>query len=174
MSDAELYMGKKLQLFLYLNAFSSEGDLPSGTYYYKISDGYISDAKQRPALFDGKTVALPEILTASDTLVLDDEKSAVTGLSVKGLSRKTKATTSQEGMLTRMYYAKLLAQKGANYLQDGEFPASPITHDSISACDYCEYGAICKFEKGLTPSRELKSVSAQELDTVLDGDDINE
>ena len=174
MSDSELYMGKKLQLFLYLNAFAKGDDLPSGTYYYKIADGYLSDEKETPSQFDGKTVGIEEILNASDNTVAPDQKSKITGLSIKGLSRKTNAVTSQEGMVTRMHYAKLLAEKGANFLQNGEFPASPISHDNFIACDYCEYGAICRFEKGLNPTRELKSVSAKDLDTVLDGEDINE
>ena len=66
-----------------------------------------------------------------------------------------------------MQYAKILAEKGVEYLQDGFFPASPISENQKTACDYCEYGAICKFEKDFNSFRELISVSAKEMDEMF-------
>lgn len=167
MKDAELYMGQKLQLFLYLNAFSDENRVPAGTYYYKLSDDYSDANEEKPAQLDGKTVNIEEVLYASDTSVLPDEKSAITGVKISKPS--SNAVIDEENLALRMKYAKTLSEKAVDYMSDGVSIASPYEVGEGSSCQYCPYGAICGYEKDVSGYvRKKKPMGNNFMNAVLE------
>ncbi len=170
MSDAELYMGKKLQLYLYLNAFRQNGETPAGTYYYKLSDDY--GTGEFSAQLDGKTVREEVIVRASDTVTPIGEKSAITGVKMgdeTALTKKQATTISKEGIIGRMKYAKAVASKAVDYIKDGVIVASPYKKGDKSACSYCPYFAVCSFEKDVFGKEREINASSDFMDKVIEG-----
>lgn len=166
MKDSELYMGQKLQLFLYLNAFANEESVPAGTYYYKLSDDYLNGAEEKPSQLDGKTVNIEEVLYASDTSCLPDEKSTITGVKI---SKPTTVVIDEDGLALRMKYAKTLSEKAVDYMSEGVSVASPHEQGEGSSCQFCPYGAICGYEKDVSGSvRKSKNAGSAFMSAVLD------
>jgi ATP-dependent helicase/nuclease subunit B len=167
MKDSELYMGQKLQLFLYLNAFANEDSVPAGTYYYKLSDDYLSKDDSDKAQLDGKTVNVEEVLFASDTSCMPDETSSITGVKISKPS--TTVVIDEKGLALRMKYAKTLSEKAVDYMSDGVSVASPHEVGDGISCQYCPYGAICGYEKDVSGSvRKERRTGNGFMDAVLD------
>ena len=41
--DKKFYLGQNIQLYLYLNAFTPNGEKPAGAYYYAVNDNFFDD-----------------------------------------------------------------------------------------------------------------------------------
>ena len=55
-------------------------------------------------------------------------------------------------MRARIEYAKLITEKGASYIKEGFITATPYEDKdgNKSTCDYCQFGAVCGYEKNLS------------------------
>ncbi len=135
--DAKFYTGRNLQLFLYLNAFTADGSVPAGAYYYGVNDKF-SDGEEPPLMY-GKTLGTDEVLLATDKNFLAANESGL----VEGNRLKPKnLILGEKQMKSYMKYAKIMAERAAESLASGVITASPYEH----ACDYCEYRALCGFD----------------------------
>lgn len=144
-ADKEFYMGKDLQTYLYMNAFLGSYR-PAGVYYCSVSDDFVSDGEER-AEFSGHTLNDAAVIAATDKkLCPEHPKSALTGI------RMTVKKTGEIGyaggkMLTEkelesyLKYALLVAEKGAERLEEGVIAASPYE----GMCAFCPYGGMCPF-----------------------------
>ena len=152
MEDIELFMGKKLQLFLYLNAFKGD-KLPVGTYYQLLSADYATSADK--CQLDGKTVNDLSVIMASDKTLYAGGKSKIINANLKpkkegGLTNyKNASLVNQDDILTRMEYAKVLCEKGVDYIKDGVIVASPYSKERKCVCNYCKYASVCGYEENL-------------------------
>ncbi|MBQ8726124.1 MAG: PD-(D/E)XK nuclease family protein [Clostridia bacterium] len=143
-ADDKFYTGQNLQLYLYLNAFTANGDKPAGAYYYAVNDDFGSDDDKPPFMY-GKTLASDEVLQATDpkfgldeTFTSDVIEAGKKITAKKGASLSGK-TVSQDVLTDYMKYAKLLTEKAVNDVLDGVIIPSPYE----KACSYCEFGSIC-------------------------------
>lgn len=75
---------------------------------------------------------------------------------------KNKVKTEAEFSTLLHYTEKVLAQAGEQIL-DGHFPISPYRKTGSSACDYCSYAALCRFDggHGQLRYRDLPSLSEE-------------
>ena len=166
MSDNELYMGQKLQLFLYLNAFANEENIPAGTYYFKLSDDYVNDKDDKLAQLDGKTIKINEVLYASDTNCSPNEKSSIIGVD---FAKPGAGAIDGTGLALRMKYAKILSEKAVDYMADGVSIASPHEDGQNTSCKHCPYGAICGYEKDVSGHvRKERKTGYGYMDDVLE------
>ena len=164
LEDSELFMGKKLQLYLYLNAFKGE-KLPIGSYYYRFSDDYKSE--QEEFQLDGKTVGDKNVLKASDNNLLMGGKSKIINANIKLdkgeiPDKRTKYLVGQEDINVRMEYAKILSEKGVDLIKEGYIKATPYC-DYKSVCDYCKYGAICGYEENIKGVKRNAALGLNDL-----------
>lgn len=152
--DDEFFMGKKIQTYLYLNAFLNDDNFPAGSYYFKISDDYTSKSDETNAQLIGKTLHSNEVFLKTDTAVLNDEKSKIISgkIDKKGNIKKTNSFADEKEMNARVEYAKFVTERGASYIKDGFILATPYESKdgTKSTCDYCPFGAVCGYEKNVT------------------------
>ncbi len=166
-SEEMLYVGKKLQLYLYLNLFLDEGLTPSGVYYAPINDDYKKEGEGALASLQGKTVADEQILAKTDKDLGADGKSEILG-SVYSRGKFSEKTTLTEKRL-RAYaeYARMLTAKAVDDIKSGQAIVSPAQ----GACEYCKYKGICGFEKErLGTERERVKVSGSSIEKLVFGD----
>ena len=165
-NDNNFYVGKNIQLYLYMNAFAIDGDKPAGAYYYAVNNNFINE-DESPSILHGKTLDDEEIISASD----DDFYSGKTDKSsVCEIKRKTtKASgTYYDGNLADdqtikgyMKYSKLMVEQAIDNVLDGVIIASPY----VSSCDYCEFGGICGRE--IHKKSDYRSIKGVKAETIL-------
>lgn len=165
--DKKFYSGQNIQLYLYLNAFTPNGEKCAGAYYYAVNDNFLGEDEKPVAMF-GKTLLDEEVILASDKTLCDPSVSSSSVIEVKRKTTKTKGATLS-GNLTdentiNCYkkYAKLITEKALDHIINGVAVPSPYE----GACAYCEYGSICGKDDGDGyKERQVSFVSAQ---TILD------
>ncbi|MCD8294518.1 MAG: PD-(D/E)XK nuclease family protein [Clostridia bacterium] len=154
------YMGRKLQLELYLEAASaSSGARPVAAYYFPAQISYKSD---QDGIFrmSGFMDASEEVVAASDTVVEEGEKSKYFDAYLADRQRADSA------MLDAVFpdfldYSVLVADKGAREMKSGYIKPSPVAN----SCAGCKYGGSCGFgsERGSAPREAPKSVKCTDI-----------
>lgn len=161
-ADKELYVGKDLQTYLYMNAFTRRYR-PAGVYYCGVSDDY--GREEKGADFDGHTLMNEDVIFASDKNLAPEKTSALTGvkISVKksGEIKYGGKLLSEEELSAFLKYAVLISEKGAARMDEGVIVASPYE----GACAYCPYGGMCPFVADGT-AEERRALPANK-DTIL-------
>ena len=157
------YTGQNLQLYLYMNAFSVDGDKPAGAYYYAVNDNF-SKEDESFITMHGKTLSDKEILFATDKNLETTGKSEVIDVKIntyKTTGEKTEGSIAEERTLIGfMEYAKQMASGAINGVLDGVAVPSPYE----KGCEYCEFGALCGFdEEAGFKEREVQSVTDKEI-----------
>ena len=152
-SDKELFMGKKLQLYLYLKAFGAEGT-PVGAYYASIADKF-SSADDEKFYLSGNTLSEEEAIVATDSGYLVSDSSDIIGVKYrKGAGGTRKLSSAKcfkgEDISSRSDYSKAVAEKGVGYMNDGFIAATPFSEGGKLVCAHCPFGAVCGFEDGLS------------------------
>ncbi|MDY2880018.1 MAG: PD-(D/E)XK nuclease family protein [Candidatus Borkfalkiaceae bacterium] len=158
--DEKFYTGNNLQLYLYLNAFAVKGKKPAGAYYYAMNDNFAKEGEPTP-LMSGKTLSEEEVLRATDPRLAEDKRSRYVDVRIRSLKSGEKATGSladERTLRGYMKYAMKIAELGTDEIASGTLVPSPYK----GACDYCEYGGLCRYdcETGRRP-REVRSVTPE-------------
>ena len=122
--DSNIFVGVKLQLYLYALAVTDK--TLAGAYYLRVNDEY-SAAKD-------KTSPLSEGKTASDTGALSAGEEEF--IPTNGKNRAVKAET----LAAVQKYVRALAEQAARQLKDGVIVPSPYD----ATCQYCDFAGICK------------------------------
>lgn len=176
----EVYYGLKMQLLTYLlvacNAFrSSNGDkaIPAGVLYCFLKTQKLSLSGRclaaeveheidKALKMPGWVLADKEIIRKFDALgrflpVTLDRKGEFTKASVKYIK------TPAEFTALLRYIDKILADTGEQILS-GDIAVSPSQLSDRSACTYCLYGAICRFDAAAGEGgRLLPKLSEEEI-----------
>ena len=163
-AENNFYAGQNLQLYLYLNAFTANGDKPAGAYYYAVNDDFKKE-DDTPSIMYGKTLDDEEIISASDEEFFNGEAEKSTVHEIK--RKTTKNGVSYDGKLANektltsyMKYAKLMTTKAIDDVLDGVAIPSPYE----KACDYCEFGGICGRDKDKKAGyRSIKGVKPEHI-----------
>ena len=174
-SEAEARSGWKLQLFVYLKAAMEGKRSPAGTFYFHIDypmrdAGAMSVAEAKKAAedavreafkMDGIMLDDPDVIRGIDSEVYENcGRSAVAPLTVK--SGKNGNTVSGNKVLSAEEFAALMDAVGTRMdemcreLADGSIEIHPRVNKNISACTYCDYKGICKFDTAFEGCRYEK------------------
>lgn len=127
-----IYQGIDLQLTLYADAFKSEQQMePAGLFYFNIKDPILDESKDRE-----KEIRLSGI-KAGD----------ISGLEVgEGPSFFPNEHVSDEMMEKLTKRVRRLSQSYIDRIEAGDIAIRPIRTNFL-ACDYCDFGAICRFDR---------------------------
>ena len=167
-SEESFYTGNKLQLYLYMNAFTRDGKKPAGSYYYPVKDGY-SEVEETYTM-RGKTVDSSDVLVATDNQIEENRGSQIVSVSLAkdGKPYKASAVLSEEEMQKYLKYSIKVSENCIDEIRTGYCTPSPYEN----ACDYCAYGGMCGFsgeEGGL-----FRKVNRVTKSTIIDAVDESE
>lgn len=169
-SNESFFVGTRLQLYLYANAFCHDGKVPAGVYYYAVNDDFKKEG-ENAVLYKGKTLNDLELIDAADKSLADGNvKSDTLGVTMIFKEGKREAKASN-GVLSRdrfddyLKYARAIAINGAEELADGMITPSPYG----KTCSYCKYNGICGYDPSSDKrDRRLKGINAETLRTALE------
>lgn len=166
--DEQFYTGNKLQLYLYMNAFTKDKK-PAGAYYYPIKDGYTE--KEETYVMRGKTVSTEDIIYATDKTLSAGEKSKIVNLSLNKRDGKPSSNSSvlnELEMQKYLKYAVKISENCINEIMTGYVTPSPYEN----ACNYCVYGGMCGFCS--SEGGEFRKVSKVNSQTIVGAVDLAE
>ncbi len=167
-----LWYGLQLQLMLYLQA-ASQGlnGLAAGAFYFTVKDPLVDaeEAKEAVEKELARALRLRGVVLA-DTQVVE-AMDAVPGYSLgtiftqKGSVAAHAQAYTPEEMQQLLDHTREIAALLADGIRDGDVSVSPAQIDQWSACQWCEYAAVC----GVDPTRPgctkrvLPALKRQEL-----------
>ncbi|MBR3705629.1 MAG: PD-(D/E)XK nuclease family protein, partial [Firmicutes bacterium] len=156
----EAQAGYRLQLMLYLAASMEEKRKPAGVFYFNISEPLIdSSAKEAdPAEIADKVRKNFKLngVIVDDPAVINSVAGDFTGYSDILPLRRSKdgeiSPTGKGGLLTEEEFGQLQDAVGAKVVEicqnlaDGDINIHPMKTRDRSACTYCQYKGICRFD----------------------------
>ncbi|MBQ4098195.1 MAG: PD-(D/E)XK nuclease family protein [Clostridia bacterium] len=160
-SDAALYYGQELQLYLYAKAYKQQHEnlTPAGLYYLPISDKFETEDDKEKAMAKGKTLNEESALIAQDEEFFKNAASDFMPVSIDEKSGGIKNALSREDMDSYVEYAYKVSDIAAKQLCEGVIVPSPAKE----ACKYCDYKAMCK--SAFVGEREERTVTSK---TIID------
>lgn len=150
------YMGKKLQLQLYLRA-AAEGEKPAGAFYFPAAENFTAEDDVRYRM-SGFYCGEDEVITRMDVSLAEGEKSLL--FDGKRNGKYTEKGMKREDFEDFLDYALLVSQKAENEMKAGNIAPSP--HEE--ACSYCKLKSLCGFVE--TP-RGKESVKCADIVAVV-------
>ncbi len=166
-----LWYGLQLQLMLYLQA-AAQGMKANaaGAFYFAVRDPLVDaeDAKEAAEKAIAKTLQLKGVVLSDVDVVeaMDADGTALGQIFTKAgaVSSRAQAYT-QEEMQSILNHAKQTAADLADGIRAGDISVSPAQIKEWSACEWCEYSAVCGVDPGRADcsKRVLPSLTRQEL-----------
>lgn len=141
-------VGYKMQLMVYLDAASGKTHEPIGMFYFNISDGQQNATTQSKSNEQLREAAENRFVLNG---IMVDTDQARLGIppELRGVSknaRKKKELPPEVFQQLRQDVHKTIEQLSDDMIQ-GKVDISPAREDkSKSACTYCDYRAVCKFD----------------------------
>jgi ATP-dependent helicase/nuclease subunit B len=157
--DKALFVGEKLQLFLYAGAVPDKK--LAGVYYLPISDNYNDFDDEEKLIARGKTLDDKEVCLMQDNTILDGQESKFNGVKIK--DGKIVNGTSKEKLTALTDYAILVSEKAVEEMSNGVIVPSPYDNQ----CEYCNFKGMCK--KQDEEGRKVKSVNEQVIFEAVKG-----
>ena len=157
----DVYYGGRVQLLLYLNALQNGGeDQPFALYYMPMPYGYKNPIKTSTNYkFVGLTRNDEVDIAHFDREFMTSESCIPVSISSKGEIKNTGLYTKQEFNKLKKYSIDVIA-RAISEIDNGYIEPKPID----KACEYCEYGNICKSRGNMETKRHYKSVSLEAQD----------
>ena len=167
--------GKDLQLIVYLIAIDDDPKdfEPIGAFYISLSDEIesikdsISDDKKIESLLD-KKFALDGLLIDKDgssLMLMDRDSNGKTSAIVR---RRTNYKIDGDDFKKLSRFVKSYVKDLIKDIKDGKIDLAPLRENkSYSACTFCDYKGICKFDKTIDTTRFRdfdKSLSLKNLE----------
>ena len=153
-SESGLYVGVKLQLYLYALAVANSSNKSlAGAYYMPLSDDYSSTEKDN-SLTLGRSLLDEQVLKMLDQTFDAETKSGFIGGDKKELLEK-------ENINKYLEYAKKISEKLAGYMEDGFIAPSPYD----KTCTYCEFKSMCQ---GKFSPRKVGTISKDHITSAVD------
>lgn len=174
-----LWYGLQLQLMLYLQA-ACEGlnGQPAGAFYFTIRDPLVEaeDVKEAAEKAIARQLRLKGVVLADVDVVeaLDNEP----GYTFSKVFNKDESISAYadayapEEMHRLLEHARKMAAQLTDRIRQGEISVAPAAIEQWSACQWCEYASVCKFDDTLPGhgKRELPTLDRQELLTRMAND----
>lgn len=157
---SDVYYGLQLQLLVYMDASLKDEFIPGGMLYLKLDDPILKTKKNiskeeveneinKKLRMKGLILSDSRLIKAMDSKM--EKESSVLELSVKkdgNYTSKVPMATSSQFIDLRKHMRKILKQMGDEILA-GNIKNEPAKKRSKSACEYCDYKLICRFDKEL-------------------------
>ncbi|MBN2222575.1 MAG: exodeoxyribonuclease V subunit gamma [Vallitaleaceae bacterium] len=179
-----VYHGVMMQLFVYLNVVrelkentSQKKVLPCGVYYYQIQDPMVrldeeksdeeiaEEAVLKQLKPKGLFVQDEERVRMLDTKIEGRSKVYPLQVTSKGISKSTNTIEAEDLELILAYVKKKVSLVGRR-IHQGELKILPYRYEEKTACDYCQYQSICRFD--LTNGEEFRKIPKMERDVILE------
>ncbi len=141
-SITSYYVGKKLQLQLYLKALTSLGKKPAGTFYFPASVQY-KDQEEVGFTMTGFYNKDEGIIKALDNNIIEGEKSKI--FDGKIGDRSSKGMTDEE-FNDFIDYSLLVTKQAVREIREGFIKPSPYK----DACMFCSLQGMCMFDDGIS------------------------
>ena len=139
-SDASLFVGIKLQLYLYSSSVRKIKKM-AGAYYVKVADEFVKPEDLQKTLMQGKTLGEDRLVLAQDNTLLEKNSSDFIGVAKnKDGSYRKGTTVNAEEFNAYIDYAVKVSEKAVAQMTDGVIVASPYK----GTCEYCDYASVCK------------------------------
>lgn len=164
---AALYYGLQLQLVVYLDAameieqgkHPDKEVVPAGIFYYNIQDPVIereegmTDEEIEEKIL--KQLRMNGLVNREDNIIEHMDRDLKTDSAVIPVTKSAKTGEIMEHRSSvagkaqfqqlRTYVHNKLGDMGREIL-DGDISINPYKQGTRTACDYCEYGAVCGFD----------------------------
>ena len=171
--------GKDLQLIVYMIAIDDDPQNyePIAAFYISLSDEIesikdsISDDKKIESLVD-KKFALDGLLIDKDgsaLMLMDRDSNGKTSAIVR---RRTNYKIGEDDFKNLSKFVKSFVKDMIKDIKDGKIDLAPLRESkSYSACTFCDYKGICKFDKTIDTTRFRdfdKTLSLKDLEEKYD------
>ncbi len=175
LDPVRMWYGLQLQLLLYLRAATQIRDnaLPAGAFYFTVKDPMVSadeDVKATAEKLIARSLHLKGVVLAEaevvDAMDMDEKQYSIDKVfNQDGTVAKAANALELEEMNALLTHAQRTAAQLADRIREGRMEVSPAQVEQWSACDYCEYSAICGLDPKLPgcEKRKLESMSRGEL-----------
>ncbi|MFI3175262.1 MAG: helicase-exonuclease AddAB subunit AddB [Bacillota bacterium] len=185
-SFQDIYYGLQLQLLVYMDAYlqavkTEFPDLkPSAAFYFRITDprlsvgSELSDQEIESQLFEkmkvsGLVLENQDVIEHLDHIFLNGLEGQTSSIIPVGFTKK--GTPSSKSILANdeeyekiLHFTKKRAITIGNDLKRGIITPNPYRSGTRTPCDYCKYGAICRYEYEKTPVyRDLEKMPKQKF-----------
>lgn len=172
---AELYYGKKLQLFLYALAIqNATGKKLSGTFYLPIQN-IVEKAEKNENVYKlmGFYTDNDSLSSAYDINIAQNLKSPYVNMTLKKdgtLSKRSDKVLTDSDMQLLLDYAKQLSLTALQNISCGQFKASPLKFNKQkNACKYCPYLTLCSKSSHNIPFRDVGKVDINSFKNINKG-----
>lgn len=175
---ARTWWGLQLQLLLYLDVCSSAipGGRPAGAFYFYVADpllesetdaAQVVEAKLREVFYlRGISLSDVEIIQA-----MDGNGQVLSPVHAKnGELRKNAKALDEEQLTALLHHAREAASQLAERLFDGQVDIAPCQDSGRTACDLCDYSAVCRFDAEEGAYRQLPEMDMDQLRQKLSGE----
>ncbi len=166
-----LYYGLQLQLMLYLQA-AAQGMKANaaGAFYFTVRDPLVDaeDVKSAAEQAIAKQLQLKGVVLSDVKVVkaMDAEGTAIGPIFTKSGEVSARANAySREEMQTLLAHTQQVAANLADGIRSGDISVSPAQVKTWSACEWCQYSAVCGMDPHLPhcTKRVLPAIARQEL-----------
>ncbi len=175
LDPVRMWYGLQLQLLLYLKAATQlrPDALPAGAFYFTVKDPMVKSAEDLKSAAEkliaqslhlkGIVLAETEVVEAMDAQ--EKQYSIDKVFNNDGTVAKSANALELEEMQALLTHAETTAALLADRIRQGHISAAPAQIDQWSACDYCEYSAVCGLDPKLPgcEKRKLPAMNREEL-----------
>ena len=171
-SSSDLYIGKKIQLPLYLSVLENSGFSPVAALYYSLSD---NRTEGEQLLYGPKLVAMNDSLGDGRGNIVNRLDRAISDQPspYTGISKGEDGYTEKEGMIldegafrAQMDYALEVSSGAVREIKEGYIRPSAIKTGMNAHCAYCAAKNICRHKEERIRSSE--SVSAEDIYSIIE------
>ncbi len=148
------YVGKKLQLQLYMSSLKGE-KVPAGVFYFPASVNY-GDEDNRFRM-RGFVNGDEEALRAGDIHITEEKQSEYFPASLK--NERSKRVMDEDVFRDFLDYSVFLARQGAKELKEGYIAPTPYEE----TCTYCKYGGMCGFNPATCSPRKEENIEPKQI-----------
>lgn len=135
----DIYFGKKIQLYVYLNVFLKKGFEPAGVFYLPIRDSYRKDGES--FAYVGQVEDSIETLIELDNALDSGGQSDIIKVEVKDgkIATRSKNIISRSDFRNICAYVNRLIVGAVDEIAEGNIERSPLS----KSCEFCQYKNHC-------------------------------
>ena len=158
-SATSYYTGKKIQMQMYMSELKGER-VPAGVFYFPASVNYSTEEDGRFRMKGFMNGSEEALCSGDKTLSAENEtqKSEYFPAALKN-SALSKRVMDEETFSDFVDYSVHVARQGCKELKEGFIAPSPYEGD----CEYCKYGGMCGFDKGLAQTRKEAAIDPKTI-----------
>ena len=176
LDPVRMWYGLQLQLLLYLQAAvqGMDGALPAGAFYFTVKDPLVSaeeDVKAAAEQLIARSLRLKGVVLADvevvDAMDAEEKQYSIDKVfNQDGTVAKTAAALDLQEMTALLAHARDTAAQLTDRIRQGEIAVSPAQIGPWTACDYCDYAAVCGLDPRL-PGNETRCLAPMNREELL-------